>query len=277
MHQPIPATPDKGTDRLSDRAFVGLAAALGFLGYFAVFLFLGDHGLVDAAASSFRNLLPLTTVSIAAYPIISRQLIGRSIARQIAGHIVIGAAYTLILYWLLMVFIGVGQGDSFTEFVVRAFFPSGAIAWQLLQGLTLYALVASLTYLRAQPSVHAFVISAPVAAVGKDQNQSRYFIRKGEDIHPIEISRIVSIKGADDYAELATLDGRHLVRMTLAEFEKTLQADNFIRVHRSHIVNVDRIARAEPAGGGRMLLHMENGEMISASRAGSRLLRDRVI
>jgi DNA-binding LytR/AlgR family response regulator len=48
-------------------------------------------------------------------------------------------------------------------------------------------------------------------------------------------------------------------------------------VHRSRIVNVERIERAEPAGGGRLLLHMEGGETIVASRAGSRLLRDRVI
>jgi DNA-binding LytR/AlgR family response regulator len=65
--------------------------------------------------------------------------------------------------------------------------------------------------------------------------------------------------------------------MTLTEFEQTLTSKNFIRVHRSHIVNVDRVAHAEPAGGGRLLLHMEDGELIPASRAGSRLLRERVI
>jgi len=91
------------------------------------------------------------------------------------------------------------------------------------------------------------------------------------------VAAIVSITGADDYAEVATLHGKHLVRLTLAEFEKALDGARFIRVHRSRIVNVDRVSRAEPAGGGRMLLHMENGEMISTSRAGARLLRDRVL
>jgi DNA-binding LytR/AlgR family response regulator len=177
-----------------------------------------------------------------------------------------------------MVLIGVSRGGSFVEFAVQAFFPTPAVAWQLLQGVTLYAVLACLTYLRARPPLPSFVV-VPQAqeAVAKDQSPSRYFIRKGEDIHPIEISQIVSITGADDYAEVVTTSGRHLVKMTLTEFENTLEVDNFIRVHRSHIVNVDRIARAEPAGGGRMLLHMDNGEMISASRAGSRLLRDRVI
>jgi two-component system, LytTR family, response regulator len=106
---------------------------------------------------------------------------------------------------------------------------------------------------------------------------SRYFIRSGDEIQPVDVDLIVSIAGADDYAEVATLKGKHLVRMTLAEFEKSLDPARFIRVHRSRIVNFERIVRAEPAGNGRMLLHMEDGEAIVASRAGSRLLRDRVI
>ena len=62
----------------------------------------------------------------------------------------------------------------------------------------------------------------------------------------------------------------------MVDSEAALDGDTFIRVHRSRIVNANRILRAEPAGGGRMLLHMENGEIIPASRTGTRLLRDRV-
>jgi hypothetical protein len=277
MHQPIITAPERQPGRLSDGAFAGLAAALAFLAYFVVFLIVGDDGVLDAAASSLSNLIPLAIVSSAARPIMARYLIGRSLARQLIGHVALGASYSLLLYWMLMVLIGARQGDSFTEFVVRAFFPTGAIAWQLLQGVTFYALVASLTYQRARPSSEGPVFSAPVEALGKDPILSRYFIRTGDDIHPIDVSQIVSIAGADDYAEVTTLNGRHLVKMTLAEFEATLDGGSFIRVHRSRIVNVDRISRAEPAGGGRMLLHMENGEMIQASRAGSKLLRDRMI
>jgi hypothetical protein len=279
MDQPVSLISEQQEGRLGDRLFYALAIGLAFLAYFIVFLFTGDEGPLGAAESSLRNLVPLVIVSAAAQAAVSRHLIGRSFARQTAGHALFAAIYTLLLYWLLMVLIGVSQGGSFTEFAVRAFFPTPAIAWQLLQGVTLYALVACLAYLRARPPLPSFVVAprADGAGAGKEQSPSRYFIRKGEDIHPIEISQIVSITGADDYAEVATTGGRHLVKMTLTEFENTLEGDNFIRVHRSHIVNVDRIARAEPAGGGRMLLHMDNGEMVPASRAGSRLLRDRVI
>ncbi|HET7316321.1 MAG TPA: LytTR family DNA-binding domain-containing protein, partial [Sphingomicrobium sp.] len=102
-------------------------------------------------------------------------------------------------------------------------------------------------------------------------------IRTGDEMQPIDVGSIISIRGADDYAEVSTLGGTHLVRMTLTEFEQSLDPQRFIRVHRSRIVNVERVVRAEPAGGGRLLLHMQNGEAIPASRAGSRLLRDRVL
>jgi hypothetical protein len=279
MAQQASVDAEEQEGRLSDRPFYALAIGLAFLAYFTVFLFTGDEGPLGAAEASLRNLVPLVIVSAAAQSGVSRHLIGRSYTRQVGGHALFALLYTLLLYWLLMVLIGVSRGGSFTEFAVRASFPTPAVAWQILQGVTLYALVACLTYLRARPPLSSFVVApqADAASATRDQSPSRYFIRKGEDIHPIEVSHIVSITGADDYAEVVTTAGRHLVKMTLTEFENTLKGDNFIRVHRSHIVNVERIARAEPAGGGRMLLHMENGEVIPASRAGSSLLRSRMI
>jgi hypothetical protein len=264
--------------RLSDRAFYGLAVGLLFFAFLAVFLLNRDRTLASAAISSFSNLVPLLIVSVAARSIVGRYLIGASLIRQLSGHVLLAALFALLWYWLLMVLIGVRSGGSVTEFVVKAFFDRPAMTWQMLQGLTLYALIACITYMRAQPPSPSFVVApAQDSTAGKDPAPSRYFIRQGEDLRPIDVSQIVSIAGADDYAEVATMSGRHLVRMTLNEFEKTLEGENFIRVHRSRIVNIDRITRAEPAGGGRMLLHMEDGEIVQASRAGTKLLRDRVI
>jgi hypothetical protein len=262
--------------RLGESAFYGLAAGFVFLGYFATFLVVGGEPL-DAAASSLVNLVPLAIVAAAARVIVGRYLVDAAPARRLGGHLLLAPAFALLQYWLLMVLIGVRIGSSFTEFAVKAFFPGPAVAWQLLQGLTLYALVAALTTLRSRRELPSFVMAPHSPAEVKEPELTRYFIRRGEDIWPVDISKIVSIAGADDYAEVATIEGRHLVRTTLAEFEASLDPARFLRIHRSSIVNLERIARAEPAGGGRMLLHMENGEMIQASRAGSKLLRDRVI
>jgi hypothetical protein len=264
--------------RLGDNVFAAVALALAFLTYFIVFLVSGRGGVLESALSSLRNLLPLALLTAAVRPIVTRYVIRLSPVPALAAHASLALLFAVLWYWLLMVLIGLSSGRSATSFNVEPVFPSSAFAWQMLQGVTVYSLIAALTYLRARPELPSLVLAAdPAPAEGKEPPLGRYFIRQGEDIHPIDVSRIVSITGADDYAEVATLEGRHLVRMTLAEFEATLPPGSFIRAHRSRIVNVDRILRAEPAGGGRMLLHMENGEMIQASRAGSRLLRDRLI
>jgi two-component system, LytTR family, response regulator len=71
----------------------------------------------------------------------------------------------------------------------------------------------------------------------------------------VEVDEIVMIAGAQDYAEVSTTDGRkHLVRMSLAEFEQRLPDDSFVRVHRSTIINIAHLGRAEPIGSGRLTL-----------------------
>ena len=92
----------------------------------------------------------------------------------------------------------------------------------------------------------------------------------------LDARQVVCIGGAGDYAEVTTLTGKHLVRVTLAEFAGSLDPAKYVRVHRSWIVNTDRIARLESAGGGRLLLHLETGQTISTSREGASLLRSRV-
>jgi len=261
-----------------------IAIAVIFLAYTTTIWVGLQQGFIAAVAGGVANTVPVVIFGAAARHVISTRLVGHSLAVQAAGHIVLCAAFSLISYWLLIILLGLENGVSATEFTVRAFGPRGS-AWQILENVTIYGVLAALTYMqawRAQIGAAAPFHAAPYAepapdGTPRDSEPSRYFIRSGDDIRPLEVDRVICIAGADDYAEVTTLDGKHLVRMTLAEFEKTLDATRFVRVHRSWIVNLNHVDRAEPAGGGRMLLHMENGERISASRAGSRLLRDRVI
>jgi two-component system, LytTR family, response regulator len=258
---------------LARLALVG--AAVVFVAYAVAVGLARDLTLGQALAGSLANTVPTVLFALVAYRLVGSRLVGRPVAVQLAGHALLGAVYALLTYWLLIVLLGAALSASLIEFSVEPF-PTRASVWQMLQNLSVYGMVAMLAYLHARPEPMAVILSDP-SGEEPARALSRYFIRSGDDIKPIEVAAIVSIAGADDYAEVATLDGRHLVRITLAEFEKALDPDKFIRVHRSRIVNVERIERAEPAGGGRLLLHMEDGETIAASRPGSRLLRDRVI
>lgn len=263
--------------RLGAPAFYGLALLLVFLAYFIVFALKGPGGWTAHALASLINLAPLVLLAPAVEAVTVRLLLPRGPFVQLAAHVVLAPLFSLLWYWLMMVFIGLSVADSPTRFDVRPFFSDTATSWQLLQGVTIYALLAALAALRARPALPDFVVSRDEGEALQSAALSRYFIRQGEDILPVDVSQIVSIAGADDYTEVATLAGRHLVRMTLAEFEKALDGEGFIRVHRSRIVNLARIVRAEPAGGGRLLLHMEDGEAVPTSRAGAKLLRDRTL
>ena len=102
---------------------------------------------------------------------------------------------------------------------------------------------------------------------------ARYLIRDEEGLRPLEVAQIVTITGAQDYSEVATLNGRHLVRMTLGDFERLLDRSQFVRVHRSTIISLAHLDVAEAAGGGRMIARMADGQTIQVSRSGAACLR----
>lgn len=225
-------------------------------------------------AGAFANALATVIFGIAAYRLVQVGLVGRPARVQVAGHLLLSLAYALLTYWLLIVLLGAVNSASALQFNVVPF-PNGASLWQLLENVTVYGVIAAIAYVRPEAETVTVVFEPECAE--PPSSLSRYFIRSGDEIQPVDVDAIVSIAGADDYAEVRTLEGSHLVRLTLAQFEKSLDQARFIRVHRSRILNVERIASAEPAGGGRLLLHMEDGETIGASRSGSKLLKDRVL
>lgn len=265
---PGPDRPEGGSAR-----FVLIGAAVVFAAYAAVLAVARGGGLVEILAGALANTVPVVLLGLVVRGVILRRLVGRPALMTGLGHAGLAVAFSVLCYWFLLVLLGAINGVSATEFDVRPF-DQRAMAWQSLQNLTTYGLIATLTHLQARSKPSQAEASAPRAP---PEGQSRYFIRSGEDFRPMDTARIVSIAGADDYAEVRTLEGRHLVRMTLSEFDASLDAERFARVHRSHIVNLERIERAEPAGNGRLLLHMETGERIQTSRAGARRVKDRVI
>jgi two-component system LytT family response regulator len=252
-------------------AFAAACAAVIFTAYAVTLGVARELTLLQATIASAANTIPTMLFGVGAYWLVRTQVVGRPWFIQLPAHLIIGAAFALLTYWLITVMLGVAGAASIVQFTVRPF-PHPASAWQLLQNLTTYGVFAALAYIHARPA--SATVALPQLSGERASSLSRYFIKSGDDFIPMDVDKIVSISGADDYCEVATLDGRHLARMTLAEFEQALDPSRFIRVHRSRIISVQHVQRAEPAGGGRLLVHMENGESIPASRSGSKRLRD---
>lgn len=101
----------------------------------------------------------------------------------------------------------------------------------------------------------------------------RLFVRDRGRIIPIAVEQIERIEAKDDYAALHTAGRTYLVNVPLSTLEQRLDAGRFVRVHRSHIVNLDFVAALEPYDATRLHVVLRDGARILASRARSRVLK----
>src|SRR5207248_2583224 len=73
----------------------------------------------------------------------------------------------------------------------------------------------------------------------------RVVIRDGAQVHVVNVDRIDYVEAQDDYVGIRT-GGRVLLKeQTLADLERQLDRRRFVRIHRSYVLNIDRLARAE--------------------------------
>ncbi len=106
----------------------------------------------------------------------------------------------------------------------------------------------------------------------KSEPIHRIFVRDNRGLIPLSVEEIVWLKADDDYTVIYTANKTFLVGTNLKDFAAKLDSDKFLRVHRSAVVNLDCITRIEEDNR-RLILYMSNGNEVSASRAGSQILK----
>lgn len=110
------------------------------------------------------------------------------------------------------------------------------------------------------------------AAAGPAQS-SRIVVKNGSHIKIIPVPEVNYIEAADDYVKVVTREGSFLKSATMGHYEKTLNAEQFVRCHRSYIVNVQLITRIDPYEKENYLALLTSGEKIPVSKAGYTRLR----
>lgn len=103
---------------------------------------------------------------------------------------------------------------------------------------------------------------------------SRIFVRDGNHIVPIPLASLERAQGADDYVTISTATKQYLVSVRLSDLEGRLKGANFLRIHRSHLVNLEYVASIEQYDTARVQVVMKSGTRIVASRTGSKRLRE---
>ena len=101
---------------------------------------------------------------------------------------------------------------------------------------------------------------------------TRIFVRDGEVMLPITLRHIIRLEACDDYTAVYLPGRKFLVHVSLTEFTNRLDPETFLRVHRSHTVNLDHVKSAEEFDR-RLVLHLSDGSEVTASRSGTQEFR----
>lgn len=105
------------------------------------------------------------------------------------------------------------------------------------------------------------------------QTVPRLFVREAGRIVPVRVSSIERIQAADDYVIVHAAGRQFTLGVPLADLEARLDRDIFLRVHRSHIVNLDHVASCTPTEDSRFHITLRSGATVTASRQRSRVVR----
>lgn len=106
---------------------------------------------------------------------------------------------------------------------------------------------------------------------------TRLFVRDRGRILPIAVNEIERLEADDDYVAVYVHGRRFLVYLNMNEFEARLDPRRFLRIHRSHIVNLDHVAALVPFDATRLQIEMKDKTKLIASRTKSRELRSLAI
>ena len=115
--------------------------------------------------------------------------------------------------------------------------------------------------------------ASPVPALVKQARASgkpveRVLVKDGSRVHVIPVEKIDYIEAQDDYVGIKAGGKEYLKQDTMAELESLLPPERFIRIHRSYILNIDRLMRLEPYAKDSRVAILADGTQLPVSRAG---------
>ncbi len=127
----------------------------------------------------------------------------------------------------------------------------------------------------ADPSAPA-PSAAALAATARPQGQwlERVVIKDGPSVHVVSVDKLDYLEAQDDYVAIHTEGKAWLKHQTLAELADQLDPQRFVRVHRSYVVPVERIARLELYAKDSRVAILHDGRQLPVSRAGHARLKE---
>ncbi|MCL2728286.1 MAG: LytTR family transcriptional regulator DNA-binding domain-containing protein [Bacteroidales bacterium] len=154
-------------------------------------------------------------------------------------------------------------------------FLEGAAGWRIIQGILFYT--ATLLYFSQQAHISHLtqkVNSLQQTFEKEIEALARITVKERQQIHIIPVDEIEYLEACGDYVQLHTAKGVFLKEHTMKFLEERLSSKQFVRVHRSFIVNISQVDRIELYEKERYRLFLKNGKTVKASDAGYKLLKE---
>ena len=102
----------------------------------------------------------------------------------------------------------------------------------------------------------------------------RIVVRDGASLHVIPVDQLDYAEAQDDYVSLHTRGKAHLKQQTISNLESLLDPSTFVRIHRSYLVNLERVAKVEPYTKDTRIAVLQEGSKIPVSRSGYLRLKE---
>lgn len=115
--------------------------------------------------------------------------------------------------------------------------------------------------------------AGPPPGASGDRYTRRFMVRDRDRILVVRTDHLEAVEAAGNYVQLVEGEKKHLLRLTLAEVEEQLDPAKFARIHRSTIIQVDRVRELRPDPHGDCDVVLESGKVYRLSRA----YRDRLL
>lgn len=176
---------------------------------------------------------------------------------------VIGICHLLLDTFLLWAVFGF-------EFDFLTAYSEKLLRWLPYEILAYWACIGIFSALSGQ------VVLRASNASNRGEGTATIAVRHQDQKVLVNIHEIECVEAYDNYVFIFTQSQRYLLKRTMHQLESELADKRFLRVHRSTLVNLDKIAETGKANNGQLCLTLKSGKMVAVSRRNRREVNNKI-
>ena len=104
--------------------------------------------------------------------------------------------------------------------------------------------------------------------IRQPEERNRIVVREGSNIRIVPVHEVQYIEAYDDYVKIFTQKEMFLKKKTMSFYENSLDTSQFVRVHRSYIINLQQLTKIEPLEKETYLALLKSGAKVPLSKSG---------